>query len=68
MYGVLRGHLPGRVKALFKIFVPELAELQQLALVRIMTVDVGGKADEAHGLVTVLERSSDDPRRDWAVN
>ena len=66
-YGALRGHLPGRLKALLKVRVPGRSD-QRLALVRMAKPEFSGRPDDAHGLVSVLQQPPEDAHKDWVVN
>lgn len=68
MYGILQGHLPGRIRAIFKLRLPDDTEPQRLALVRMTQVEAAGRPDKSHDLVTVKERLQTDPSREWVIN
>ena len=67
MYGILHGHLLGRIVVLFKVRIPN-NESQRLALVRMMKVDFGGRPDDILGIVTVSNRTGEHGRDLWIVN
>ena len=60
MYGALRGHLPAKLLALFKIRNTHQDTVWRLAGVRLMGVVNSGRPSEVRGLVTVHLR--DDSR------
>ena len=65
-YGILRGHLPGKLKALFTVRLG--GEDQELALVEMMEVEKNGRPWKSHGLVTVLEHSDEYSRSIFVVS
>jgi len=65
MYGALRGRLPAKLLALFKIRDYRHQEkVYRLAGVQMMSVVNSGRPSEVHGLVTVQLR--EDPR-EWTI-
>lgn len=67
-YGILHGHLPGRLRALFRICIPDRGTSERLALVSMASVEKSGQAGDSHGLVTVTVSDPEDIRRDWVVS
>jgi hypothetical protein len=55
-YGVLRGHLPGRLMGLFKLRNIPKRTVHRLAIVQLLQAHDGGKIKEVHGLVKVSNR------------
>ena len=57
MYGALRGHLPAKVLALFKIRNPTCdGAVGRLASVQMMSPVNPGRLSDVHSLVTVQQR------------
>ena len=66
MYGALRGHLPARLIALFKIWLGYMQQdtVCRLPGVQFMSLVGSGRASDVHGLVTVQLR---DVTRDLTI-
>ena len=57
MYGALRGRLPAKLLALFRIRNPTCdSTVQRLASVQMRSLVNSGRASDVHGLVTVQQR------------
>ena len=57
MYGALRGRLPAKLLALFKIWNPTCdGTVRRLASVEMLSPVNSGRASDVHGLVTVHQR------------
>ena len=57
MYGALRGHLPAKLPALFKIRNPTCdGTVRCLESVRMLSPVNSGRVSNVHGLVTVQQR------------
>jgi hypothetical protein len=67
-YGSLRGHLPGKLRCLFKLRLPYTGEVQRLAVVAMTKAEFGGQPDKHHGLVSVSERDWEAEQGLWVVN
>ena len=66
-YGLLRGHLPGKILALFTVHSLESEEDSSLALVQLTRVKRNGTPKGTSGLVEVVERPKEDRDRDILV-
>ena len=64
---MLRGHLPGKLKALFTFKTEESAEEERVAVIRLAEVEKRGESNSSHGLVTVVERPDGDKEHDVVV-
>jgi hypothetical protein len=64
---LLRGHLPGRILALFTVRSLESEEDSSLALVQLTRVKRNGTPKDTSGLVEVVERPKEDRDRDILV-
>ena len=57
MYGVLRGHLPAKLLAVFKIRNPTCnGRVRRLACIEMLSTVNSGSASDIHALVTVQQR------------
>ena len=57
MYGALRGRLPAKLLALFKIQNPTFdSAVRRLASVKMLSPVNSGRVSDVHGLVTVQQR------------
>src|SRR5262249_26097240 len=58
LYGALQGHLPARLRSLFKTVDPTDESTHRLAIVETLEPENGGAIGEAHGLVTVSAKTT----------
>ena len=67
-YGSLRGHLPAKLRCLFKLHIPGSREAQHLAMVAMTKAEFGGQPKKYHCLVSMSERDWEAEQGLWVVN
>ena len=66
-YGLLRGHVPGKLKALFTFKTEEFTKEERLAIIRLVEVEKRGESNSSHVLVIVVEQPDEDEKHDVVV-